>query len=183
MPGLDRFAIDSVNFERLQQRFQAMAHLPGLGVGVLYRPVLEPLLRSANWPTYYLEIISDTLWPGAGRGTHPRFDIEHGARRVLEAVRERMTILMHGIALSIGSSGPLDEEYLEQFRRWAVWLDCPWVSAHLAYSRAATDEGSVAGLTLPVPLEQSTVDLIGPRLEHVSGLLGLPVAMQNTSTT
>lgn len=157
-----------------------MVHVPGLGVGVLYQPVLDPLLRSADWPADYLEIIPDTLWHDAGRGAHPRFDVQHGVRSMLESVRERMPILMHGIGLSIGSAGPLDEEYLEQFRSWADWLECPWVSEHLAYSMAATDEGPVvAGLTLPVPLEQSTVDLIGPRLELLSGLLGVPVALEN----
>lgn len=157
-----------------------MPNPPRLGVGVLYQPMLDPLLRSADWPADYLEIIPDTLWHDAGRGTHPRFDVDKDVRSMLEGVRERMPILMHGIGLSIGSSEPLDEEYVEQFRSWAAWLDCPWVSEHLAYSAAATDEGSVvAGLTLPVPLEESTVDLIGPRLAHLSGLLGLPVALEN----
>ena len=54
------------------------------------------------------------------------------------------------------------------------------MSEHLAYSVATTDEGSVvAGLTLPVPLEDSTVDLIGPRLAHLGELFGRDVALEN----
>lgn len=151
-----------------------------LGVGLLYQPVLDDLLRSDAWPADYLEVIPDTVWHDAGRGASPRFVVDEDVRRLLDRVRARMPVLLHGIGLSIGSADALDEEYVDQLVDWAQWLDCPWVSEHLAY--CTSTEGGVpvsVGLTLPVALEQSTVDLVGPRVRGLRDRLDRPLLLEN----
>ncbi len=157
-----------------------MTGSPALGVGLLYQPVLDGLLGSEAWPADYLEVIPDTLWHDAGPSASPRFVVDADVRRMLEQVRARMPILLHGIGLSIGSADPLDEQYVDQLVAWAQWLDCPWVSEHLAY--CTSTEGGAAvnvGLTLPVALEQATVDLVGPRVRALRARLDRPVLLEN----
>lgn len=151
-------------------------------MGLLYQPALDDLLGSDAWPADYLEVIPDTLWHDAGPSAVPRFVVDPGVRRTLERVRARMPVLLHGIGLSIGSAHPLDEGYVEQLVAWAEWLDCPWVSEHLAYctSPGTEHDGAVnVGLTLPVALEEATVDLIGPRVRALRERLGRPLLLEN----
>ncbi len=160
-----------------------MDHGP-LGVGLLYQPVLADLLRSDAWPADYLEVIPDTLWRDAGRAASPRFQVDDSARRLLEDARSRMPVLLHGIGLSIGGADELDPEYVDQLAAWAEWLDCPWVSEHLAYCKSPEGEltmgdSTSVGLTLPVPLEQETLDVVGPRVRALSRRTGRPFLLEN----
>jgi uncharacterized protein (UPF0276 family) len=151
-----------------------------LGVGLLYQPVLDDLLLSPAWPADYLEVIPDTLWRDAGASASPRFVVDDDTRRLLETVRQQMPVLLHGIGLSIGSAGTLDEEYVEQLVAWAEWLDSPWVSEHLAYCTTAVEGEPVnVGLTLPVAMDQATVDHIGPRVRSLGDRLARPFLLEN----
>jgi uncharacterized protein (UPF0276 family) len=151
-----------------------------LGVGLLYQPVLDDLLLSPAWPADYLEVIPDTLWRDAGTSASPRFVVGEDTRRLLETVRQQMPVLLHGIGLSIGSADALDEEYVDQLVAWAEWLDSPWVSEHLAYCTTAVDGEPVnVGLTLPVVMDQGTVDRIGPRVESLGDRLARPFLLEN----
>ena len=157
-----------------------MTPAPPLGVGVLYQPALDDLLRTGAWPADYLEVIPDTLWHDAGRSATPRFVVDDGVRRMLEQVRARMPVLLHGIGLSIGAADPLDEAYVDQLVEWAEWLDCPWTSEHLAYCTSTVGDTTVnVGLTLPVALEQATVDLVGRRVRALRERLGRPLLLEN----
>jgi uncharacterized protein len=147
---------------------------------VLYQPVLDDLLRSSSWPADYLEVIPDTVWRDAGSSARPRFDIADETVRLLDDVRVRMPVLLHGIGLSIGSADALDEEYVDQLSAMAERLDCPWVSEHLAYCTTTEgDEPINVGLTLPVPLDRATVDHVGPRARAVRERLGRPFLLEN----
>ncbi|QCC77726.1 DUF692 domain-containing protein [Nocardioides daphniae] len=110
----------------------------------------------------------------------PRFQVDDSVRRLLDDVRSRMPVLLHGIGLSIGSADELDEAYVDQLCAWAEWLDCPWVSEHLAYCSTSVDGQPVnVGLTLPVPLEQATVDLVGARVRALRERLARPFLLEN----
>lgn len=157
-----------------------MSPAPFLGVGLLYQPALDGLLSSDAWPADYLEVIPDTLWHDAGRSATPRFVVDDGTRRLLEGVRSRMPILMHGIGLSIGSAEELDPDYVDQFVAWAEWLDCPWTSEHLAYCTSSEDDTGInVGLTLPVALERATVEHVGVRVQDLRRRLGRGFLLEN----
>src|SRR5581483_1948055 len=90
------------------------AHL-GFGVGL--RSVhFSHILR--HWPTVdWFEIISENFIDSAGR---PRY--------VLEQIAERYPIVMHGVSLSIGSTDPLDFEYLKKLKGLACEIQPRWIS-------------------------------------------------------
>ncbi len=79
---------------------------PHLGLGVGLRTVhFSHILE--HWPDVnWFEVISENFMDSEGR---PRY--------VLEQIAERYPTVMHGVSLSIGSTDPLDFEYLGKLKR------------------------------------------------------------------
>lgn len=154
-----------------------------LGVGLMDQPAWRDLVRTGALPVDYLEVIPDTLWRDRGAGELPRFTSEPDDLRFLEQVREWMPVLLHGIGLSIGSARPLDQGYVDQLAAWVAWLDPPWVSEHLAYCSVDEHDQPVSlGLTLPLALDEATVDLVGPRVRELAERFARPFLLENNVT-
>src|SRR5262245_14151067 len=79
--------------------------LPDLGIGVGLRTVHFQHILEQRPPVDWFEIISENFMDTGGRPA-----------RVLEEIAERYPIVMHGVSLSIGSTDPLDREYLRKLR-------------------------------------------------------------------
>ena len=88
-----------------------------VSASVCERPTSRYLLEhrpAVDW----FEIISENFIDSGGR---PRY--------VLEQLAERYPIVMHGVSLSIGSTDPLDFEYLGKLRsRSPRAIDARWIS-------------------------------------------------------
>jgi uncharacterized protein len=139
-----------------------------LGLGVGLRTVhFTHILR--HWPAVdWFEIISENFMDSGGR---PRF--------VLEQIAERYPIVMHGVSLSIGSSDPLDFEYLTKLKRLAAHTRAGWVSDHLCWT-------GVAGMNthdlLPLPLNEASLRHVSERVKIVQDFLERPLVLENPST-
>src|ERR1700760_2051525 len=94
-----------------------------LGLGVGLRTVHFPYLLANHPPVDWFEIISENFMDSGGR-----------ARYVLEQLAELYTLVLHGVSLSIGSTDPLDFDYLEKLRRLADVVQARWVSDHLCWT-------------------------------------------------
>src|ERR1700722_20471234 len=84
--------------------------LTGLGLGL--RPTHYEALLSEPHPIDWLEVITENYLVPGGQPLH-----------FLERVRARFPVAMHGVSLSIGSTDPLDQKYLEGERRLGDSLD------------------------------------------------------------
>src|SRR5688572_31562328 len=95
---------------------------PSLGIGVGLRSVhFSHILR--EWPAVdWFEVISENFLDSQGR---PRY--------VLVQIAERYPIVMHGVSLSIGSTDPLDFEYLAKLKRLSREVNARWISDHLCW--------------------------------------------------
>lgn len=97
----------------------------------------------------------------------------------LLAIRERYPMIMHGVSLSIGSTDPLDLDYLAGLKALAARIEPAIVSDHLCWT-------GVAGLNmhdlLPLPLTEEALDHVCARIGQVQDFLGRPIAMENAST-
>jgi uncharacterized protein (UPF0276 family) len=138
----------------------------GLGVGlrsVHFGHILE------HWPEVdWFEVISENFMDSAGR---PRY--------VLEQIAERYPIVMHGVSLSIGSTDPMDFEYLQKLKRLAREIKPHWISDHLCWTGVL---GLNAHDLLPIPLNEETLAHVGGRVRTVQDFLERPLVLENPST-
>src|SRR3954471_15788075 len=74
----------------------------------------------------WFEVISENFIDSQGR---PRY--------VLEQIAERYRVVMHGVSMSIGSSDPLDFDYLRRLKRLADEIKPHWISDHLCWTGVA----------------------------------------------
>ena len=111
---------------------------PNLGLGVGLRTVHFQHILQHEPEVDWFEIISENFMDSGGR---PRY--------TLEQIAERYPIVMHGVSLSIGSTDPLNFEYLEKLKRLARETSALWISDHLCWTGVASRNTHDL---LPVPL-------------------------------
>src|SRR5580658_1194554 len=121
---------------------------PNLGLGVGLRTVHFNYLLKNTPPVDWFEIISENFMDSGGR---PRY--------VLNQIAERYPIVMHGVSLSVGSTDPLNFDYLGRLRQLAREVRARWVSDHLCWTGVA---GRNTHDLLPLPLNEEI-------LAHVAG--------------
>ncbi len=116
----------------------------------------------------YFEIISENFM---GTAAPPR--------RHLELVRQRYTVVLHGVGLNLLGSGPLDEAYLDALCRLADHVDAPFVTDHLCWTGA---HGVTHHDLLPVPYTPELVEFAAERATLVQRRLGRPFGLENLSS-
>jgi hypothetical protein len=138
----------------------------GLGVGlrsVHYRYILEHA-PAVDW----FEIISENYLDSRGR---PRY--------VLEQVAERYPIVMHGVSLSIGSTDPLDFDYLRKLKALAAATRARWISDHICWTGVA---GRNTHDLLPIPFNEDSLRHVVERVRTVQEVLERPLVLENPSS-
>ncbi len=141
---------------------------PRLGHGVGLRR--EHFSRVLEAPTQvdWFEVISENFMVEGGR-----------PREVLERVRERYPVVLHGVSLSIGTVDPLREDYLQQLVRLIEWVEPAWVSDHLCWTGVG---GHNAHDLLPLPFTEETLAHVARRVQAVQERLRRPIALENVSS-
>ena len=129
-----------------------------LGLGLGLRTVHFPYILEHYPRVDWFEIISENFMDSGGR---PRY--------VLEQIAERYAVVMHGVSLSIGSTDPLNFEYLAKLKRLADAVQPRWVSDHLCWTGVA---GLNAHDLLPIPLNEQTLAACRRSYPHRAGLSG-----------
>ena len=145
-----------------------MSGLPDLGHGVgLRREHFERVLAGPTRVDWF-EVISENFMVKGGRPLH-----------VLERVRCDYPVVLHGVSLSIGSTDPLDWDYLDRLRELASWVEPAWVSDHLCWTGVG---GHNAHDLLPLPYTEEALDHVVARVGAVQEHLGRRIALENVST-
>src|SRR3954470_22834443 len=138
----------------------------GFGVGlrsVHFSHILE------HWPEVdWFEIISENFIDSAGR---PRY--------VLEQIAERYPVVMHGVSLSIGSTDPLNFDYLKKLKRLSREVNARWISDHLCWTGVA---GRTSHDLLPLPLTEEALAHVSARVRAVQDFLERPLVLENPSS-
>lgn len=99
--------------------------------------------------------------------------------RSMMSVRERFPIVMHGVSMSIGSTDPLDMEYLKGLKALADQVEPVLISDHLCWTGA---HGLNMHDLLPLPMTEETIDHVAARVRQVQDVLGRRLMLENTST-
>ena len=144
------------------------ASFPRLGCGLgLRRDHYGYILE--HWPAVdWFEIISENFMVQGGR---PLW--------VLDQVRERYRLVMHGVSLSIGTTDPLNYEYLAELKKLARRVAPAWVSDHLCWTGVG---GKNAHDLLPLPYTEETIDHVARRVRAVQDFLERPILLENVSS-
>jgi uncharacterized protein (UPF0276 family) len=138
----------------------------GFGVGLRtthYSEILETA-PAVDW----FEVISENYMVAGGRPLH-----------IMEKVRERYPIALHGVSLSIGSTDPLNLDYLRQLERLAQRFQPAWISDHLCWTSVG---GHNAHDLLPLPYTSEALAHVVERVRRVQDLLGRRILLENVST-
>lgn len=97
----------------------------------------------------------------------------------LSAIRDLYPLSVHGVGLSIGADGPLDDDHLASLRTVCERYEPGLVSEHLAWS---THEGVYLNDLLPVPYNGETLARVCDHIDQVQETLGRRMLLENPST-
>jgi hypothetical protein len=141
--------------------------LPNLGIGIGLRPVyLRELFGS--WPAIdWFEIIGENF---LGEGL---------LVRQLDRILERYPVVMHCVSISIGSSEPLDWEYLHKIKALSKKTKTPWLSDHLSWGKLP---GAHFHDLLPLPRTKEVINYVAERARIIQDFLEIPFALENLSS-
>ncbi len=143
-------------------------NLPDLGIGVGLRTVHFGHILSRRPAVDWFEVLSENFMDTGG---HPRW--------VLDQVAERYPIALHGVSMSIGSTDPLDREYLRKLKSLATRTRAHWVSDHLCWTGVA---GRNVHDLLPMPYNEEALRHTAARVRQVSEILERPLVLENPSS-
>jgi uncharacterized protein (UPF0276 family) len=164
------------------QPTRSSARYPFLGHGIG--------LRTCHYPDFLGETGKEPPRGTARADGLPRIDwlevitdnflVEGGnPRRVLRSVREHYPVVFHGVALSIGSTDPLDASYVDAIARLADETEPAWISDHLCF-------GSLGGRyghdLWPLPFSEEALGHVSERVLRVQDRLRRPLMIENVSS-
>ena len=119
-------------------------------------------------PVDFVEVISENFMVDGGRPLD-----------VLERVRERHPVALHGVSMSLGSADGLRDDYLRRLRSLADAVDPLFISDHLSWSRI---ERFNSHDLLPLPYTQEALDAVSANIHHAQDTLGRTMLIENPSS-
>ena len=119
-------------------------------------------------PVDFVEVISENFMVDGGKPL-----------RVLEQVRSRHDVVLHGVSLSIGSAYGVDEAYLARLRALADRIEPLWVSDHLCWTRTSAHNSHDL---LPMPLTCEALDAVCANIDRAQEALGRAMLFENPSS-
>lgn len=143
------------------------ASLPA-SAGVGFKPEHGAEILAAAQPIGFFEVHAEN-YMGAGGPPHAQ----------LTALRERYALSVHGVGLSIGSTGPLDRAHLTRLRKLCDRYAPASFSEHLAWS---SHDGVYFNDLLPLPYTEATLARVADHVDEVQTALGRQMLLENPST-
>ncbi|MCW8963037.1 MAG: DUF692 domain-containing protein [Gammaproteobacteria bacterium] len=136
----------------------------GLGLRAEYYDTILEQQPNIDW----LEILTENYMVDGGKALH-----------YLDRFRERYPIVMHGVSLSIGSTDPLNKDYLRRLKALADEINPVWLSDHLCWTGQG---GHNVHDLLPLPYNNPVVSHLVDRIKQVQDFLGRQILMENVSS-
>lgn len=99
--------------------------------------------------------------------------------RVLEAVRSRYPVSLHGVGLSLGSSDELSLRHLHKLKILVDRIEPAAVSEHLCWCSV---NGRYLNDLLPLPYTEEALALLCARIDRVQDFLGRSILVENVSS-
>ena len=145
-----------------------MPTLPHLGFGLGLRTAHYEEILSERPRVDWFELLSENYFAGGGKPLY-----------YLDRIREDYPVVMHGVALSIGSTDPLDRGYLGALKALADRVEPHWISDHLCWTGVA---GRNSHDLLPLPYSEEAIEHVAGRVLQVQDFLGRRILLENVSS-
>jgi uncharacterized protein (UPF0276 family) len=116
----------------------------------------------------WLEIISENYMVEGGKPLY-----------YFDRIRELYPMVMHGVSMSIGSTAPLNLDYLADLKRLIARVEPAWVSDHLCWTGV---HGRNLHDLMPLPYTEETIAHVSARVRQVQDLLGRQILLENVSS-
>lgn len=100
-------------------------------------------------------------------------------RDYLYEFRKNYPVTFHGVGLSIGSTEPLNMDYLQRLKKLKDEVQPAWISDHLCWTSA---HGVVTHDLIPLPYTESVVKHIVDRINQVQDFMGEQLVIENVSS-
>jgi uncharacterized protein (UPF0276 family) len=142
--------------------------LPNLGVGIGLRSQHYTHVVDERPDVDWFEIISENFMDVGGRPSW-----------IIGEIAARYPIVMHGVSMSIGSTDPLDRDYLAKLEELAKRTKARWVSDHLCWTGVA--HRNLHDL-LPMPYTEAALRHVIERIKTVQDVLERPIFLENPSS-
>lgn len=142
--------------------------LPNLGLGLgLRNEHFEHILENSPEVDWF-EVISENFMDSFGR-----------PRNILKQIAEKYPVVMHGVSMSIGSTDPLNVDYLKSLKTLADEVKPAWISDHLCWTGVLTTNSHDL---LPLPLNDESLKHVCDRIRQIQDYLERPMVVENPST-
>lgn len=138
----------------------------GLGVG-LRSPHFTHILTERPRVDFF-EVLTENYLDTGGRPAY-----------VLDQVAERYAIVMHGVSMNIGSTDPVDIDYLKKVRALAERTGALWISDHLCWTGVL---GRNTHDLLPLPYTEESLNRTIEKVRIIQDFLERPLVIENPST-
>ncbi|TVR80212.1 MAG: DUF692 domain-containing protein [Rhodospirillales bacterium] len=135
--------------------------------GISFKPCHWPDINAGNPDVGFFEVHAEN-YMGAGGPPH----------RMLEGLRARAPLSLHGVGLSIGSEGRLDPDHLARLRHLIDRYQPASFSEHLAWS---SHGGIYFNDLLPLPYNAQTLARVADHVDETQTALGRPLLLENPS--
>ncbi|MBK9077699.1 MAG: DUF692 domain-containing protein [Hyphomicrobium sp.] len=139
-----------------------------LGFGLGLRPQHYTDILDGDPDVDWFEVISENYMVPGGRPL-----------QMLDRIRARYPIVMHGVSLSIASTAPFDATYLAGLKALAARTEPKFVSDHLCWTGV---HGVNLHDLLPIPYTREALDHVVARIQYVQDYLQRPIAIENVSS-
>jgi uncharacterized protein (UPF0276 family) len=141
---------------------------PDLGFGIGLRSVHFKHILENHPPIDWFEVLAENYLDTGGR---PLW--------ILDQVSERYPVVLHGVSLSVGSTDPVDFEYLRKLKDLAKRIRAHWVSDHLCWTGVS---GRNTHDLLPMPYTDQSLRHTIQRVRTIQDFMERPIALENAST-
>lgn len=136
----------------------------GLGLRIDHYQTVLDTRPAIDW----FEVITENYLVPGGKPLH-----------FLRRIREHYPMVMHGVSMSIGSTDPLNLDYLRQVKQLAAELQPAWISDHLCWTQS---QGTNTHDLMPLPYTDEALEHVVQRVQQVQDILGRRLLLENVSS-
>lgn len=140
----------------------------GFGLGLRSDHYDQFVDGDASAAVDFVEIVSENYMVDGGKPLY-----------VLDQIRAKLPVIMHGVSMSIGSAEGLDADYLERLKMLVDRVEPLWVSDHLCWTR--TSAHNTHDL-LPLSYTAEALDVVCDNIDYAQNVLGRAILLENPSS-